>query len=159
MIRPLGEGDTAAAERLVDDVLGSRRQARLDEVIDVLALPGVAAWDGGRLVGLATYVAGDDEVELAALGVVESHRGRGVAGRLIDAVVAEGARLGAARIWLVTTNDNAAALVTYQRHGFRLVEVRPGAVDRARALKPEIPEIAANGVPLHDELILERRLR
>ena len=67
----------------------------------------------------------------------------------------------ARRAWLparglTTTNDNVDALRFYQRHGFRLVELRPGAVDAARRLKPEIPATGAHGIPLRDELELER---
>ena len=61
-------------------------------------------------------------------------------------------------MWLLTTNDNLDALRLYQRHRFRLVEVRPGAVDLARRAKPSIPAVGAYGIPLRDELILERDL-
>jgi hypothetical protein len=49
VIRPLADADAVEAERLVDQVPGSRLQARLDAVIDVLALPGFGAWDGRRV--------------------------------------------------------------------------------------------------------------
>ena len=63
---------------------------------------------------------------------------------------------GCTRLWLVTTNDNVDALRFYQRRGFRLRALRPGAVDEARReLKPEIPEIGDHGIPLRDELELE----
>ncbi|MFD0788518.1 GNAT family N-acetyltransferase, partial [Micromonospora azadirachtae] len=64
---------------------------------------------------------------------------------------------GLPRLWLITTNDNLRALRFYQRRGLRLVGVDPGAVDRARRLKPEIPLLGEDGIPLHDELILELR--
>jgi hypothetical protein len=55
----------------------------------------------------------------------------------------------------VTTNDNLGALAFYQRLGFRLSALRPGAVDEARAtLKPEIPATGEEGLPLRDELEL-----
>ncbi|MGD8245715.1 MAG: hypothetical protein PVG25_02965 [Anaerolineae bacterium] len=59
------------------------------------------------------------------------------------------------RIWLITTNDNLAALRFYQRRGFSLVAVHPGAVDQARTLKPEIPAIGHSGIPIRDEIELE----
>jgi ribosomal protein S18 acetylase RimI-like enzyme len=164
VIGPLTEHDAAEAERLVDAVLGSRRQARLGVVIDVIDRPGLGAWEGDRLVGLATYAVEGTATEIAAFGVDEAHRGRGHAGRLIEAVVAEvggpGARGGPGvdHVWLVTTNDNLTALALYQRHGFRLAELHPGAVDRARVLKPSIPEVGPSGIPRHDEIVLERRL-
>ncbi len=42
--------------------------------------------------------------------------------------------------------------------GFRLTELRPGAVDRSRETKPVIPELGGYGIPLRDELDLEREI-
>ena len=68
------------------------------------------------------------------------------------ALRAEGVR----RAWLVTTNDNLAALGLYQKAGWRLATLRRGAIDDARRrLKPGIPEIGQHGIPLRDELELE----
>jgi ribosomal protein S18 acetylase RimI-like enzyme len=73
---------------------------------------------------------------------------------LVDALVR---RVGSGgRIWLVTTNDNVDALRFYQRRGFRLRALRPGAVDEARRLlKPRIPATGIYGIELRDELELE----
>jgi hypothetical protein len=57
-------------------------------------------------------------------------------------------------LWLVTTNDNLRALRTYQRQGFVLTELRSGEVSRARLLKPAIPLIGQNEIPMRDELVL-----
>jgi hypothetical protein len=60
---------------------------------------------------------------------------------------------------VLTTNDNVNALRFYQRRGFRLAALNAGAVDDARAtLKPEIPPVGAYGIPLRDELVLDKRL-
>jgi hypothetical protein len=57
-------------------------------------------------------------------------------------------------IWTVTTNDNVDALRFYQRLGFRLRELRVGAVDEARRdLKPSIP-VESGGIAIRDELEL-----
>ena len=59
----------------------------------------------------------------------------------------------------ITTNDNVDALRFYQRRGFVLTALRPGAVDQARrSLKPEIPLVGDHDIPLRDELELERTL-
>ena len=59
----------------------------------------------------------------------------------------------------MTTNDNVDALRFYQRRGFRLAVLRPGAVDESReALKPEIPRSGEHDIPLRDELELEMDL-
>ncbi len=141
-ITTVGPEDARVIE-LIDREFG-RWQARLGARHDVAALPGVGAFDGDELVGVAT-VAGD---ELAALVVAPHRRGQGIGGALVDAVAAT---------WLVTTNDNIDAIRLYQRHGFRLTELHVGGVDRARAeLKPEIPVMGQHGIPLHDELVFRR---
>ena len=68
------------------------------------------------------------------------------------------ATAGCRRVWLITTNDNLRALRFYQRRGFRLVAVHPNALARSRELKPSIPEIGLDGIPLRDELELELTL-
>ena len=57
-------------------------------------------------------------------------------------------------LWLTTTNDNLDALRFYQRRGFRLAEVRAGAMDEYRKRKPTIPEFGEFAIPLRDELRL-----
>jgi hypothetical protein len=59
---------------------------------------------------------------------------------------------------LTTTNDKLSALRFYLRGGFRLIQVRLGAVDDARRLKPSIPTVGEYGIPMHDELDLCRVL-
>ncbi len=61
-------------------------------------------------------------------------------------------------MFLITTNDNTPALRFYQRRGFRLVALRPGAIDAARRLKPGIPAVGLDGIPLRDEIELEQAL-
>ena len=64
---------------------------------------------------------------------------------------------GSTRLWLITTNDNVDALRFYQRRGFRLVAIDRDAVERSRAtLKPGIPRTGLHGIPIRDELTLER---
>ena len=69
------------------------------------------------------------------------------------------AEQGAIGCLVDTTNDNVDALRFYQRRGYQIVAVRPGAVDEARrTLKPTIPEVGRSGIPMRDELTLEKRL-
>ena len=155
MIREYREADDRAwADARLGAGWGGALQARRGELLDVLALPGFVAEEDGRPLGLATYRLAEEECELAFLEAFE--RGRGIGSTLLDAVRAEA--VGCRRVWLVTTNDNLDALRFYQRRGFRLVELRPGAVDSARAsLKPEIGSLGEHGIPIRDELELEWR--
>lgn len=134
---------------------GGALQARRGELHDVLALAGFVAEDNGRVLGIATYRIHADECELAFIESLESRRGIGTA--LLDAVVA--AATGCCRIWVVTTNDNLDALRFYQRRGFRLAALRPGAVDEAReTLKPRIGRVGSYGISIRDEIELVREL-
>ena len=65
---------------------------------------------------------------------------RGVGTALLNALLRAVSRCD--RIWLVTTNDNLEALRFYQRRGFVLSALRPGAVEEARKqLKPQISTV------------------
>jgi len=151
VVRPLTVANLAAAEDLVKRRLGSRWQARLGELVDVLALPGFIAYQGSSCLGVLTYQVKDNGCELVAIAAVEGQRGIGT--RLLEALRSA----ERARIRLVTTNDNLDALRFYQRRGFRLIDLGPGGVERSRAVKAQIPATGAYGIPLRDELILEWR--
>ncbi len=62
------------------------------------------------------------------------------------------------RLVVVTTNDNLNALRFYQKRGFILVQLRPNALARSRQLKPQIPLVGMDGIPLRDEIELEMDL-
>jgi ribosomal protein S18 acetylase RimI-like enzyme len=131
--------------------------ARRGVLVDALDHPAVLAWSDGELTGAATYVVDRDGCELLTLHAMTRRSGTGSA--LLAAVEEIARDAGCRRLWLVTTNDNIEALRFYQRRGFRLVQIRPGAVDRSRdLLKPEIPLTGEHGIPLRDELELEMRL-
>jgi DNA-3-methyladenine glycosylase I len=82
----------------------------------------------------------------------------GIGSALIQAVRDTAASAGCKRLWLVTTNDNMAALRFYQKRGFVLVAVHRNALDESRRLKPEIPLVGIDGIPLRDEIELELSL-
>jgi N-acetylglutamate synthase-like GNAT family acetyltransferase len=116
----------------------------------------VAVDDSGERVGVATYVVEAAVAELVSIDALRT--GAGVGRCLLDAIAAAARAAGARQLLVMTTNDNLAALRFYQRNGFRLAELRPGAVDEARTtLKPSIPERGNDGIPLRDEvdLVLE----
>jgi ribosomal protein S18 acetylase RimI-like enzyme len=78
---------------------------------------------------------------------------------LIDASADALREAGVRRAWLVTTNDNLAALALYQKAGWKLAGVRPGAIDELRgSIKPSISLVGQHGIPIRDELELARDL-
>jgi GNAT superfamily N-acetyltransferase len=135
----------------------STRVARRGSLERPIEHPALLADADGRLLGVLTYVIDGARCEVLTLHADE--RGRGVGSALLAEVKRVAAEAGCTTLWLITTNDNVDALRFYQRRGFRLAALHPGAVDYSRAhIKPEIPELGDHGIPLRDELELELEL-
>jgi len=103
---------------------------------------------------MVTWAIHGDAAEIVSLNAFEPGHGYGrqalaEAGRVLAAI-------GIARLWLVTTNDNLQAIAVYLRAGWRLTAVHLDAMDAVRALKPNIPHIGQNGLPLRDEWRFEK---
>jgi ribosomal protein S18 acetylase RimI-like enzyme len=122
-------------------------------VYDGARLPALVCVAAGDIVGLATYDVRDGQCEVLTLNAFT--QGRGIGSALLDAVAEEARQRACKRLWLITTNDNMRALRFYQRRGLRLVAVHRGAVDDARRLKPTLPAVGYDGIPVHDEIELE----
>lgn len=133
------------------------RNARKGALVNALEHPALVAEHDARLVGVLTYVIAGDQCEVLTLHV--DHQRSGVGTALIAEITDVARRSGCKRLWLITTNDNVDALRFYQRRGFRLAALYPGAVaESRRTLKPEIPAEGTYGIPLRDELELESDL-
>ncbi len=104
-------------------------------------------------MGLITYRFHEDQCEVISLNSLKESIGIGTA--LLDAVKDSVAKAGCKRHWLITTNDNLAAIRFYQRRGWELVAVHRGAIAESRRLKPIIPEIGIDSIPIRDEIELE----
>jgi ribosomal protein S18 acetylase RimI-like enzyme len=151
-IRPINEGDRPMLAWLVAELWGSELVAVHDTVLRPAEMPGFIAERSRRVVGLLTYQLVGDMLEIVTLNAIE--RQIGIGSQLIEAAADAAGQLGCREVRLTTTNDNVDALRFYQRRGFRLAELRPGAVDRSREQKPQIPRVGSYGIPLHDEIDL-----
>ncbi len=150
VIRPFQKHDMAWAESLIGASFGGRLQVRLGSVIDALSCEGLVAEMHASPTGLITFRGDGADLEIVYLETTLTQQGIGT--RLIQAVID---RTAPERVWVVTTNDNLDALRFYQRRGFQLVTVRPGAVDHARrTLKPTIPARGHFEIPIRDEIVL-----
>ncbi len=112
--------------------------------------PGFIAVSDGEAVGLVTYRIDSDGCEI--LTIDSTRPGAGVGTMLIDTVKEVALRAGCRRLWLLTTNDNLNAIGFYQKRGFSLVRVHVGAATEARRLKPSIPLIGFDGIPVRDDI-------
>jgi len=106
----------------------------------------------GDWLGLLTFMIRGEECEVISLDSLKEGQGIGTA--LIESVIEEAKSRKCRHLYLVTTNDNLHALGFYQRRGFELVAVHRNAVNESRKIKPSIPLIGENGIPLRDEIEL-----
>lgn len=121
------------------------------------ALDGFIALDRDEWVGEITYSVSGDECEIVSLDSLRE--GQGIGTKLIDTAVQEAQKQSCRRVFLITTNDNLHALGFYQRRGFEMVRIHRHALDETRKLKPSVPLIGMNHIPLRDEIELEMMLR
>jgi GNAT superfamily N-acetyltransferase len=156
-IKPLSDISRGWAERLIEEQCGAPVIISRGVAHRIGELPGYVAQRDGEYIGLSTYFVQDDACEMVSLHSVEQRSGVGSA--LIEAVKQAAIAAGCKRLWLITTNDNTAALRFYQKRGFVLVAVHRDALERSRKLKPEIPLVGMDGIPLRDEIELEMMLR
>ena len=155
-VRQLGDAHRSWANRLLEERWGSTKVVSRGQVHDAVALPGFVALRGREPVGLLIYTIEGGECEIVTLN--STIEGLGVGSALIDAVRDAALAAGCSRLWLITTNDNTHALRFYQKRGFVLAALHRNAIEGSRQLKPQIPLVGIDGIPLRDELELEMML-
>ena len=152
-IKSITESDRPWIQDLLQKHWGSGQVVSRGRLYRADALPGFLAGQWGQRVGLITYHMENGQCEIVSLDSLVAKQGIGTA--LIEAVRRVAVEAGGSRLWLITTNDNVEALRFYQKRGFRLVQVHRNAIEQSRQLKPDIPLVADNGIPIRDELELE----
>jgi hypothetical protein len=116
-------------------------------------LPGFIAEERGKMIGLLTYFISGNTCEIITLDSWREKHGVGTA--LVQAVRNIAIKELCRKLWLVTTNDNTHALHFYQKRGFSIAAIRVNEMERARTLKPQIPIIGQDGIPIRDEIELD----
>ena len=151
-----GPEHRAWARELLSASWGSPVVVTRGRLYEADRLPGFVALAEGCPQGLATYRIEGEECEIVTLDSRAERRGLGSA--LLEAVRQAAQAAGCRRLWLITTNDNTRALRFYQRRGLEIAALHRGAIAESRRLKPGIPEIGEDGIPIRDEIELELRL-
>ncbi len=155
-VRDATDADREMIEARLRDRNGLQT-ARKGELVESFDHPMLLAEAGGELAGLLTWIDDGEQVEILNFHATEPQHGAGTA--LIEELASRCGHMGRRAIVVTTTNDNLDALRFYQRRGFRLTALRPGALEDARArLKPSIPTEGDYGIYKRDELELERVL-
>ena len=123
------------------------------QLLDVSQCPGYYAVRARQKTGLIMYREFQDSLEI--LSLCSNNRGIGIGRALIGAVIEKAKELKKPRILVITMNSNLDALAFYQACGFSVKTVFTDSIAQLRLLKPQIPMIDQNGLPIKDEIELE----
>jgi ribosomal protein S18 acetylase RimI-like enzyme len=156
IIRPTSVADRIWMRDFLEEHWGGEKVVVHGTIVYPAELPGFVAEQNGAVVGLVTYQIHDEACEIISIDSMEPGLGIGTA--LLESVIWAATEADCDRLWLITTNDNLEALGFYQKRGFKLVKVYPGAVERSRMVKPSIPLVGESGIPIRDEIELELHL-
>ncbi|MCR8634560.1 GNAT family N-acetyltransferase [Paenibacillus radicis (ex Xue et al. 2023)] len=121
-----------------------------NQVHSLEKLPGYVVLFDGEIKGLITYNMNEHDCEIVSLD--SKVEGQGIGTTLIDLVIAKAREDGCKRVWLITSNDNIRAIRFYQKRGFNIKAVYENAITEARKIKPSIPLIGFDGIPVRHEI-------
>ncbi len=155
-IQPIHERNRQSVVELISLHWGSPIMVTRGKIHHIDRLPGFVLVDETeKIVGLITFAVENKELEIISLDSLAENKGYG--SLLVDAVKNYAKHHNINRIWLITTNDNVRAIRFYQKRGFRMSGLYLGAVNEARKIKPEIPLIGFDGIPIEHEIEFEMR--
>lgn len=126
------------------------------EIIDCTNLEGFVLRENNKIIGLVTYAFFEDICEIVSLDSKKENIGIGTA--LLKEIEKIAIENDCKKMRLITTNDNLRALQFYQKRGYCLTKLYQNALDEVRKVKPDVPLIGENGIPLRDEIELEKQL-
>ena len=155
-VREATAADARATLELFERDFRRTQVLAFGEMMNLGELPAVVAEMKEELAGALAYRLLPDALQIVALATDPMWQRTGVGGYLVAEVELMARRQQLARVIFCTTNDNLPALYFYQRRGYRITEVVPGA------LLPHIkPAFACGfaGIPVRDEIRLERTLQ
>lgn len=136
---------------------GSPEMVLSTGIYDCSTLEGcIACNEKQEIIGLITYIIRGLECEIISLdSLIE---GKGIGTTLLNMVEEIAGKMSCNKVQLITTNDNLLALKFYQKRGYYFSELLVGTVKEARKIKPEIPFLGNDGIPIRDEIMLVKKL-
>ncbi len=155
-IEPIQAEDQTFISNVVRHVWGDEMIIVHGEIFHTTALDGIKAIIEGQIIGFLHYQYLIEEFEIITFASLKEDIGVGSA--LIEAAEQTAHDKGCKILSVITTNDNLHALGFYQKRGFHLAALYPGIVNNSREIKPSIPNIGENKIPIRDEIRLEKTL-
>lgn len=152
--REIRTNDKKWVKRILTDAWASTRVVSRGIMYQADELPGIIAIRGEEKIGLLTFNIVDSAFEIVTLNILRKREGIGFA--LVQEAERVARSRSCSRIWAITTNDNSEALKFYQAIGFQTIAIHRDAIKKSRELKPEIPLVNIHGIPITDEIELEK---
>lgn len=149
MIIPINDEFRSQVNQLIADEWAGPIVVTKGVAHDTSDSDGFISVQDGVLTGYVLYTIENGQCEILVLHSLVENQGIGSA--LIRSVMDIAGKNGCSRVWLITTNDNIHAIRYYQRFGFALKGVYIDALDESRKLKPSIPQLGNENIPIQHE--------
>ncbi|MBN2171232.1 MAG: GNAT family N-acetyltransferase [Candidatus Krumholzibacteriota bacterium] len=160
-VREGDEHDRVALLAAGRSFFGSTQLRVFGEVFPLAKSPFLVLEFSGRRAGFLSYALhfpAENDAAVVLLAVLPGYQGRGVGRALQGALEALCRPRGIQRLHIATTNDNIPGLYFYQRLGYRMATLRPGAAAAALAEHGEPGLRGFGGIPVADEIELVKEL-
>lgn len=149
MILPINDSFRPQVNQLIAEEWAGPVIVTKGTVHDTTNADGFISVDDGELTGYLLYTIENGQCEILVLhSLLKNH---GIGSSLIKSVIQTAKENRCKCVWLITTNDNTHAIRYYQKFGFELTGVYLNALDESRKLKPSIPRLGNDGIPLKHE--------
>jgi GNAT superfamily N-acetyltransferase len=153
VIKPITKVDREWIVSYLSDNWGSDFVISRGQVQYYKDLDGYVCKQDDRYIGLITVNYQNDACEIVTLNSLVQQMGIGSA--LLSRVISEAKSRKCNRLWLITTNDNTHAQKFYKKHGFKVKKIHKNTFQKYRQVKPEIPMIGFDNIPITDEIEFE----
>ena len=153
IIKRISEQNRELVNEFIEEQWHTTKMIIRGSEIDMTTAEGLVIFEDNKIIGLITYMFYDDVMEILSLDSLREKQGIGTA--LLNETIAIAKEAECKKIVLITTNDNINAIRFYQKRGFDMAHLYRNALDVSRKLKPEIPLVGENDIPLRHELEFE----
>jgi len=156
-LKNISEKHKSTLRRIAEKEWGANLVVSLGKTYEINSLKGWVAVCHNKVIGFVSYCIENDECEIIALYSEIEDKGVGTA--LINKVISFAKNNNCKRIKLITTNDNIRSIAFYQKRGFTIANINIDGIRKAREIKPQIPLVGNNGIPIRDEIEFEIKLK
>jgi ribosomal protein S18 acetylase RimI-like enzyme len=154
LVRQAEPEDRDAALSIFRRDFGRAALVAFGQKLNLLDHPAIVAEVKGDLAGALAYRLMRDALHIIAVATDPLWQRSGVASQLVREAEELARRHGMRKLVFSTTNDNLPALYFYQRRGWTITEIVPGALLGDGAP----PGVGFGGISVRDEIRLARSL-